>query len=59
MSRVDESIQTLKNGNAFMETLGEEIGAMKLAKILRKMQERFLIKSGWKKPFRKWQRSKL
>ena len=45
MSRVDESIQTLKNGKAFMETLGEEIGAMKLAKILRKMQERFLIES--------------
>ena len=59
MSRVDESIQTLKNGNAFMETLGEEIGAMKLAKILRKMQERFLIKSGCKKSFRKLQRSKF
>ena len=33
MSRVDEAIQTLKNGKAYMEALGEEISAMKLAKI--------------------------
>ena len=33
MNRVDEAVQTLKNGNAYMKVLGEEIGAMKLAKI--------------------------
>ena len=33
MSRVDEAIQTLKNGNAYMATLGEEISTMKLARI--------------------------
>lgn len=32
-SHVDEAVQTLKNGKAYMETLGEEIGAMKLAGI--------------------------
>ena len=33
MSRVDEAIQTLKNGETYMAALGEEISAMKLAKI--------------------------
>ena len=32
-SHVDEAVQTLKNGKAYMEVLGEEIGTMKLAKI--------------------------
>ena len=32
-SRVDEAIQTLKNGNKYMEALGKEISDMKLAKI--------------------------
>lgn len=32
-SHVDEAVQTLKNGKAYMEALGEEIGMMKLAKI--------------------------
>lgn len=30
---LDEAIMTLRNGKAYMEALGEEIGAMKLAKI--------------------------
>lgn len=33
MSRVDEAVQTLKNGENYMKALGEEISAMKLAKI--------------------------
>jgi phage/plasmid-like protein (TIGR03299 family) len=32
-SHVDEAVQTLKNGKNYMETLGEEISNMKLAKI--------------------------
>lgn len=32
-SHVDEAVQTLKNGKAYMEALGEEIGTMKLAGI--------------------------
>lgn len=32
-SHVDEAVQTLKNGKAYMEALGEEIGLMKRARI--------------------------
>ena len=32
-SHVDEAIQTLKNGNEYMEALGQEINDMKMAKI--------------------------
>ena len=41
-SRVDEAIQTLKNGKEYMAALGEEIGAMKLAKITEEKAKQIL-----------------